>query len=85
MHLVCKSVITNSYLVDLFQLGSTFFKEAQFYAKIVPTIEQFEEDMNISNKLDLFIKCVGSRISLKPGTNVGNIKLQSRLIRYSRC
>lgn len=42
--------------------------------KIIPTIEQFEEDLSIPRayKLDAFVKCIGSRISLNPG-NLKNI------------
>lgn len=65
-HLVTKSAISNPYLVALFQPSRTFVKEVQFYTSIIPAIERFEVDSNIEpgDRLDIFIKCFGSRVSL---------------------
>lgn len=69
LKLVAKSAVTNPYLVEIFQPSLTFVKETQFYSKIIPALERFEDDSNItpSDRLDAFIKCIGSRISLDSG------------------
>lgn len=69
LHLVTKSAMTNPYLVDLFQPSRTFVKEARFYSSVIPAIERFEVESNVElrDRLDLFVKCVGSRISLDSG------------------
>lgn len=66
---MAKSAVTNPYLVEIFQPSLTFVKETQFYSKIIPALERFEDDSNItpSDRLDAFIKCIGSRISLDSG------------------
>lgn len=69
LHLVSKSTVTNPYLITLFQPDFTFVKECRFYAEIIPAIEYFENDSNITEqeRLDIFIRCFGYRISLKSG------------------
>lgn len=66
LELVAKAVVPNEYLKAVFQPSITFIKENQFYSDIVSTLEQHEIDSNIpqSERMDMFIKCIGSRISL---------------------
>lgn len=75
MVLVAKTAVTNPYLVDIFQPALTFVKEAHFYSDIIPAIEEFECASNVpeNEKIDAFIKCFGSRISLNPGEQWLNI------------
>lgn len=72
---MAKTAVTNPYLVDIFQPALTFVKEAHFYSDIIPAFEDFECACNVpeSEKIDAFIKCFGSRISLIPGERLMNI------------
>lgn len=76
LHLVCKTAVTNPYLIEIFQPTFTFVKETHFYSDIIPAIETFEILRNISkcNRIDAFIPCPGSRISL----NLGKLILLGR-------
>lgn len=67
--LVTKTAVSNPYLVDIFQPSLTFVKEAHFYSDIIPAIEVFENISNVmeSERVDAFIRCFGSRISLDSG------------------
>lgn len=64
-----KSSLTNPYLKEIFQPELTFVKENRFYSEIIPAIKRFENDLNLprEERIDAFIRCIGSRISLKPG------------------
>lgn len=66
MHLVVKTAVTKADLVAIFQPSVSFVKETQFYSEIIPAIEQFERTQNLyeAERLDVFIRCVGYRISL---------------------
>lgn len=68
-HLVCKSFPTNPFLVKLFQPELTFAKEGRFYSDVIPAIKIFEEISSLpkEEKIDAFIPCVGSRISMRSG------------------
>lgn len=72
LELVAKAVVPNEYLKTVFQPSITFIKENQFYSNIVSTLEQHEIDSNIpqSERMDMFIKCIGSRISLDESKNI---------------
>lgn len=74
--LVTKTAVSNPYLVDIFQPALTFVKEASFYSDIIPAIEEFECASNVPRKerIDAFIKCFGSRISLNPGKVITKFK-----------
>lgn len=67
LHLVTKTAVTNAYLIDIFQPSLTFVKEVHFYSDIIPAIESFEEiaDVPENERIDTFIQCFGSRISLE--------------------
>ncbi|XP_055295161.1 uncharacterized protein LOC129564935 [Sitodiplosis mosellana] len=69
LHLVAKTAVTNPYLVDIFQPALTFVKETHFYLDVIPAIEHFERISNVPecDRIDAFIRCFGSRISLNPG------------------
>lgn len=80
LHMVVKAAVTNAYLVKVFQPSITFVKETQFYSNIIPAIERLEIELNInsSDRLDAFIGCIGSRISLDPGMAEKNLYFLSR-------
>lgn len=66
MNLVVKIAVTTDELVAVFQPSITFVKETEFYANVIPAIEEFERTQNISEaeRLDIFIPCVAFRNSL---------------------
>lgn len=66
---MCKTPIKNPYLIIKFQPELAFLKETQFYAEIIPLIAKFENELKIplEQKLDVFINCIGHRISLDSG------------------
>ncbi|XP_055309442.1 uncharacterized protein LOC129573174 [Sitodiplosis mosellana] len=68
LHLVSKTAVTNPYLIEIFQPAFTFVKETHFYSDIIPAIEIFETMKNVpkTDRIDAFIPCPGSRISLNP-------------------
>lgn len=69
MQFVVKTPATNPFLVAIFKPSWSFVKEVRFYSDIIPAIQQFERDANVpeEERLDVFIRCLGSRISLNPG------------------
>lgn len=71
LHLVCKSAVTNPYLVQIFQPELSFVKENRFYSDIIPAMKIFEESFNVpqAEQIDAFIGCIGSRISLNSGVS----------------
>lgn len=66
---MAKSSVVNPYLIEIFQPELTFVKENRFYSDIIPAIKSFEETSHVpeEERIDAFMDCVGSRISLKPG------------------
>lgn len=66
LHLVCKTPVTNPFLIEMFQPALTCVKEVHFYSDIIPAIESFEQYANVpvSQRIDAFIESPGSRISL---------------------
>lgn len=72
LHLVSKAMITNPYLVEMFQPTITFIKEANFYSIIIPALDHFQQVSNVpeTKRIDAFIRYVGSRFSLDPSNNV---------------
>lgn len=65
---MAKTAVTNPYLVEIFQPSITFVKENHFYSDIIPALEIFQQSANVPKheRIDAFIKCPGSRISLDP-------------------
>lgn len=68
MRFVSKTVVKNPYLIEIFQPELTFVKEAYFYSDIIPAIKIFERMCHVAkaDRIDAFIRCPGSRISLNP-------------------
>lgn len=69
MQIVCKTAVTNPLLATIFKPSLSFVKETRFYSDIIPAFQQFEQISNLpkAERLDVFIRCLGSRISLNPG------------------
>lgn len=80
LHLVSKCAVTNPYLIEIFQPAFTFIKETHFYSDIIPAIEMFEIMRNVptGDRIDAFIQCTGSRISLNPSKFDYTIYVQSK-------
>lgn len=83
MSLVCKLYPPSDEWQEMFQIDRTFEKEAKFYTQVIPELEQFQRELNISDPLDIFIKCHGARLEERSGEVVieaamvlDNIKLQ---------
>lgn len=68
LHLITKTMVKNARLVDFLESHFAFGKEASFYSHIIPAIDLFERDAKIpvNEKIDIFIRCFGSRLSLDP-------------------
>lgn len=67
--MVVKTPIQNEYLAAIFMPELSFVKEVRFYSDIIPAIELIQQTANVpeDERLDVFIQCLGSRISLNPG------------------
>lgn len=67
--MVAKTCVTDPEFVKIFQPTHTFVKENRFYSDIIPTLENFQVISNVpeSERIDSFIRCFGSRISLNSG------------------
>lgn len=68
LHLVAKTSVQNPFLVKVFQPALSFVKEAYFYSDIIPSIERLGQAAKVPDdeRIDTFINCLGSRISLDP-------------------
>lgn len=68
MKIVCKTAVTNPILATIFKPSLSFVKETRFYSDIIPAFEHFEQISNVpkAERLNVFIRCLGSRISLDP-------------------
>ncbi|XP_055321212.1 uncharacterized protein LOC129577737 [Sitodiplosis mosellana] len=66
MQLVVKTSVLDPYWAAVFKPELSFVKEVHFYANIIPAIQQFEQCTNVpeAERLNVFIQCLGSRISL---------------------
>lgn len=80
LYLVSKTSVVDPSYVQVFQPAITFVKENRFYSDIIPAIKYFEEISNVpdADRVDAFVKCFGSRISLDPGKH-----FYSPLIQYT--
>lgn len=76
LHLVSKSSVTNPYLIEVFQPAFTFVKETHFYSDIIPALEHFQRVSNVpeTDRIDAFIRCLGSRISLDPSEYISTTR-----------
>lgn len=71
LHLVAKCRPANEVLCDIFNIQITFKKEMDMYLKVIPALTKFEEEYNANcNISELFAKCYGARINLKPGSDI---------------
>ena len=61
---VAKLCPDNEFIQVYFDIENTFKKEVLFYAKIVPTVVQFENQYNQSFFQDLVPSCINARINL---------------------
>lgn len=81
LHFVIKTLASDEISL---KFGSRkFTAEERFYSSIIPAIKTFEKLVNVSESegIDVFIPCIGSRISLNPGIKDLNIILiQKHLI-----
>ncbi|GAB0093276.1 uncharacterized protein DMENIID0001_083570 [Sergentomyia squamirostris] len=66
LELVAKMCPTNKMLLEIFQVDITFTKEISIYTVSVPEFLRLQEEQGCpeDEKLDVFIKCYGSRTSL---------------------
>ncbi|XP_062552063.1 uncharacterized protein LOC134217332 [Armigeres subalbatus] len=70
LHLVAKMRPSSEEFIVMFQLDITFVKEAALYLNIVPAMIKLQQDVNFPEDeiIDVFCRCYGTRISLKPGS-----------------
>lgn len=66
MKFVVKTSVLDPYWAAVFKPELSFAEEIHFYANIMPAIKQFERITNVpkAERLNVFIECLGSRISL---------------------
>lgn len=79
LELVAKTVVTNEYLVSIFQPTITSIKENAYYSKLIPAMKKIQDEHNIpeSKQINIFVKCIGCRHSLDKGTLSTIIKSES--------
>lgn len=85
LDLVVKAVVQSEYLKIIFQPSITFVKETRFYSTIIKTLEEFEVITNIpeQERMDMFFKTIGSRISLNKGKLLLGISLRFKIIEFN--
>ncbi|XP_966814.1 uncharacterized protein LOC655205 [Tribolium castaneum] len=71
IHSVAKTVPPNELIQKIFNTPESFKNEIAFYKKVVPTLEKFEQDQEISTTgiANLFPKYYTSRINLNNSTD----------------
>ena len=68
MQLVGKAPIRNEFLASVFKPGISSTKENGFYTEIIPALQRFQMNFNVTEEeqLDVFVRCFGARHSLDP-------------------
>ncbi|XP_057655646.1 uncharacterized protein LOC130893484 [Diorhabda carinulata] len=70
LHAVAKTIPENPLLRLLFKIQTTYTNEMAFYQIIIPTILDFQKELNISKTLDCFPRCLGIRKNLEKNSDV---------------
>ncbi|XP_035792721.1 uncharacterized protein LOC118466930 isoform X2 [Anopheles albimanus] len=69
LHLVAKMRPSSEEFLEIFQIDTTFVKEAAVYLKIVPTLLELQREQGFGGDgqlIDVFCRCYGARVSLDP-------------------
>ncbi|XP_050079037.1 uncharacterized protein LOC126565870 [Anopheles maculipalpis] len=69
LHLVAKMRPSSEEFLEIFQIDTTFVKEAAVYLKIVPTLLALQREQGYDGKdelIDVFCRCYNARVSLDP-------------------
>ncbi|CAG9827093.1 unnamed protein product [Diabrotica balteata] len=69
-HLVGKTLPETELFRGIFYVHTTYTNEMAFYDTIVPTLQNFQKDLGISNIIDCFPKCYASRKNLLKNSDV---------------
>lgn len=71
LHLVAKKIPDNQMLCEVFNIQETVRKEIDMYVQVVPTLAKFQEEYGSNGKKisELFAKCYGGRLNLKPDSD----------------
>uniref|UniRef100_A0A182PNH6 CHK domain-containing protein n=1 Tax=Anopheles epiroticus TaxID=199890 RepID=A0A182PNH6_9DIPT len=69
LHLVAKMRPSSEEFLEIFQIDTTFVKEAAVYLKIVPTLLALQREQGFDGEnelIDVFCRCFNARVSLDP-------------------
>ncbi|XP_058125354.1 uncharacterized protein LOC131281570 [Anopheles ziemanni] len=69
LHLVAKMRPSSEEFLEIFQIDTTFVKEAAVYLKIVPTLLALQREQGFDGEgelIDVFCRCYNARVSLDP-------------------
>ncbi|XP_058059187.1 uncharacterized protein LOC131210020 [Anopheles bellator] len=69
LHLVAKMRPSSEQFLEIFQIDTTFVKEAAVYLKIVPTLLDLQRAQGFGGEdelIDVFCRCYNARVSLDP-------------------
>ncbi|XP_035904869.1 uncharacterized protein LOC118508984 [Anopheles stephensi] len=69
LHLVAKMRPSSEEFLEIFQIDTTFVKEAAVYLKIVPTLLALQREQGYDGEdelIDVFCRCYNARVSLDP-------------------
>ncbi|XP_053675004.1 uncharacterized protein LOC128725295 [Anopheles nili] len=69
LHLVAKMRPSSEEFLEIFQIDTTFVKEAAVYLKIVPTLLALQREQEFAahdELIDVFCRCYNARVSLDP-------------------
>ncbi|XP_052897388.1 uncharacterized protein LOC128304267 [Anopheles moucheti] len=69
LHLVAKMRPSSEEFLEIFQIDTTFVKEAAVYLKIVPTLLTLQREQGYDGDdelIDVFCRCYNARVSLDP-------------------
>ncbi|XP_053664497.1 uncharacterized protein LOC128713660 [Anopheles marshallii] len=69
LHLVAKMRPSSEEFLEIFQIDTTFVKEAAVYLKIVPTLLALQREQGYDGDdelIDVFCRCYNARVSLDP-------------------
>ncbi|XP_055542208.1 uncharacterized protein LOC129727939 isoform X2 [Wyeomyia smithii] len=70
LQLVAKMRPASEEFLEIFQIDTTFVKEAAVYSQIVPTMVKLQREMGIpeAETIDIFCRCYNARVSLDPNS-----------------
>lgn len=70
LHTVAKTLPESELLRSLFKIQTTYKNEIGFYKIILPTLLDFQKEMNITKPLDCFTRCFETRKNLKQNSEI---------------